>query len=82
MGRAPQKNKRIIKTYVYETFYRKFGVVLCPFEKVKNKEKSDKCEINCRPSVLRSPTVLWCLFVERYLLKLLSIQTNKIEVVN
>ena len=45
MGRAPQKSKRIIKTYVYETFYWKFGVVLCPFEKVKNKEKSEKFEI-------------------------------------
>ena len=41
-------------------FYRKFEGVLCPFEKVKNKEKSEKFEINCRLSVLRSPTVLWC----------------------
>ena len=40
-------------------FYRKFEVVLCPFKKVQNKEKSEKCEINCRPSVLRSPTVGW-----------------------
>ena len=38
-------------------FCRKFEGVLCPFEKLQYKEKSEKCEINCRPSVLRSPTV-------------------------
>ena len=31
-------------------------------KKLQNKEKSEKCEINCRPSVLRSPQlVLVCL---------------------
>ena len=39
-------------------FYRKYWEGLWTFEKVQNKEKSEKCEINCRPSVLRSPTVL------------------------
>ena len=42
-------------------FFRKFREVLCPFAKVQNKEKSDKFEINCRPSVLRSTTVRWAI---------------------
>ena len=38
-------------------FYRKFRWCSAHLKKLQYKEKSEKCEINCRPSVLRSPTV-------------------------
>ena len=44
MGRAPKKNKKNIKAYVYETFYRKFGVVLFPFVREKNKNFIEKVQ--------------------------------------
>ena len=38
-------------------FTENLGWCSANLKKEKNKEKSEKFEINCRPSVLRSPTV-------------------------
>ena len=57
MGRAAQKNKKILKYMYLQCFFWHFGVLLCPLILLLFQKKSEKCEINCRPSVLRSPTV-------------------------
>ena len=66
MGRAGQKNKRIIKTYVFAMFFWNFGFLLCPFILLLFQKKTEKCEINCRPSVLRSPTVRCLKFIRNF----------------
>ena len=57
MGRATQKLKELLKHMNMKCFTENFGRCSAHLQKVQNKEKSEKCEINCRPSVLRSPTV-------------------------
>ena len=50
--------KKLLKHMYMKCFTENFGRCSAHLQKLQNKEKSDKCEINCRPSVLRSPTVL------------------------
>ena len=52
MGRAPQKNNKIIWTYVYQMSLQKICGGALPIWKINNiKKKSEKCEINYRTIV-------------------------------
>ena len=57
MGRSCKKIKKLFKHMYMECFTDNLRGCSAHLKKLQKKEKSEKCEINCRPSVLRSPTV-------------------------